>query len=178
MVESVNRLAGPLSEGSGVAVRPLFSRPEGPVVLALLGGDGERLRALARRLCALVGGECSRSYHPPVALVGIHAGRVGVDVEGVVATEAGFFEGIATPRERTTLSLPPEGPQRDRFLIELWSAKEAVAKALGDALSYDPRRLDSPFVWQEVGPGLYRAGAAYAHPLELGEGLVGWVCWR
>jgi hypothetical protein len=177
LVEAVSRLAGPVSEGTGISICEVFSRPQGPVVVSLFGGDRQMLSGVARRLCRAVGGPTSRSYHPPLALVAFHHRRVGVDVEGVEETEVGFFEGIATPLERSRLALPPAGPQRDRFLISLWSAKEAVAKTLGDALSYDPRRLDSPLVWEEVSPGLYRAGSAYAQSLPLGEGLVGWVCW-
>lgn len=62
----------------------------------------------------------------------------------------------------------------DRTITSLWSSKEALAKALGDALAYDPRRLEAPVAWPDGRSGAWRARA-----LELAqEDYVGWVCWR
>jgi hypothetical protein len=61
----------------------------------------------------------------------------------------------------------------DRRITSLWSSKEALAKALGDALHYDPRRLEGPAGWREG-----RAGSWRARALDVGEEYVGWVCWR
>lgn len=61
----------------------------------------------------------------------------------------------------------------DRRITSLWSSKEALAKALGDALDYDPRRLEGPGAWPEGRSGSWRARA-----LEPAGEYVGWVCWR
>ena len=50
---------------------------------------------------------------------------------------------------------------------------DAVAKALGDALGYDPRRLEGPGAWPDGCAGRWSARA-----LQLGPEHVGWVCWR
>lgn len=171
---------GGLEAGQGEVCAPprlLWRTPGEPDVVLLEADQKEQLQRLARRLCQGWPGRCSRSYNVPHALVAFHGERVGVDIEGVEATELGFFEGIATPAERQRLTPPTEGFARDRFLIRLWSAKEAAAKALGDALAYDPRRLDSPLVWERTQTGLYLAGGLRARELELGPNLVGWVCW-
>ena len=51
-------------------------------------------------------------------------------------------------------------------------AKEALAKALGDALLYDPRRLESPRTW--LGGN---AGRWHAAELPVGPSHLAWICW-
>jgi hypothetical protein len=118
------------------------------------------LRARARAL-----GGASRSYCDPYALVAFHDGPVGVDIERVVACDARFAESITTPAERV--------PRTDAEIVSLWSGKEALAKALGDAVDYDPRRLEAPGGWPGGINGAWRAAA-----LALPAGCVGWLCWR
>jgi hypothetical protein len=125
--------------------------------------EAESLAELKARARSL--GGASRSYCDPYALVGFHDGLVGVDIERVVGCDAGFAESITTPDERV--------PCTDAEIVSLWSGKEALAKALGDAVDYDPRRLQSPGAWPAGVSGAWRASA-----LELPDGYVGWLGWR
>jgi hypothetical protein len=131
--------------------------------------DEAALRARARELGAAVGaGAVSRSYCHPYALVGWHAGPIGVDVERVVACPPEFGPSISTPAEHAAAQWTA-----DDELVSLWSSKEALSKALGDALNYDPRRLESPAGWPRGICGPWRAAS-----LQLPDGYCGWVCWR
>jgi phosphopantetheinyl transferase len=131
--------------------------------------DDAELRTRARKLGAAVGaGKVSRSYCHPYALVGWHDGPIGVDIERVVACPREFGPAICTPAEAAS-----ERWTTDRDLISLWSSKEALSKALGDALDYDPRRLDSPVGWSGGVCGPWRAAS-----LPVPGGYSAWVCWR
>lgn len=145
-----------------------------------LGGEPE-LRAAVRALAAPVGlAYVSRSYRHPYALVAWHTDRVGIDIERVEPCEPDFAASICTPaelsrlpgRERTAERERPAGTW-DAALISLWSAKEALSKALGDPLRYDPRQLEGPGGWPGGRSGSWRAAA-----LDSPAGHVGWVCWR
>jgi phosphopantetheinyl transferase len=133
------------------------------------GLDEAALRTRARKLGEAVGaGEVSRSYCHPCGLVGCHTGPIGVDIDRVVACPEKFSRAICTPAE--------EARGRwitDEDLISLWSSKEALSKALGDALDYDPRRLESPAGWPAGVCGSWRAAV-----LPAPEGYRAWVCWR
>jgi 4'-phosphopantetheinyl transferase superfamily len=145
----------------GPAVQLLDARPAGL--------DEPGLRALARAAGGEAdddGGHRSRSYRYPFALVARHHAAVGVDIERVEPCDCTFVTSICTPTE---LLAPPV---TDRDAISLWSSKEALSKALGDAVDYDPRRLESPGAW----PG-GRAGRWRAAELPVGEAHVAWVCW-
>ncbi len=111
----------------------------------------------------------SRSYRWPYAVAATHAEPVGVDIERVEPMGRDFAESICTPQERAQL-----GPLLDDDLLvaSLWSGKEALAKALGDAVDYDPRRLDAPLIW----PG-GRSGRWRAKQIEVPPGHVGWLVW-
>jgi hypothetical protein len=127
------------------------------------------LRTLARDLGTAVGaGAVSRSYCHPYGLVGWHAGPIGVDVERVVACPPEFGTSISTPAEQAAARWTT-----DDEIVALWSSKEALSKALGDAINYDPRRLESPAGWPDGICGPWRAAT-----LPLPEGYCGWVCWR
>lgn len=133
------------------------------------GLDEAALRTRARNLGAAVGaGAVSRSYCHPYALVGSHDGPIGVDIERVVACPDAFSQAIATPGEHASGRW-----STDRELISLWSSKEALSKALGDALDYDPRRLESPAGWPDGVCGSWRAST-----LPAPDGYCAWVCWR
>lgn len=133
--------------------------------------DEAWLRAGARALGAASGRQfVSRSYRFPWAAVACHSAEVGVDIERVEQFDPVFLESILTPQERAQ---PVPGEGAAEFLYSVWSSKEALAKALGDALDYDPRRLEAPAFW----PG-GRAGVWRAAPLTTPVGHTGWLCWR
>lgn len=164
--------------------------------------DEAALREHARRVSAQTGApHTSRSYSYPLALIAWHAQEVGCDIERVAPCDAAFADSIRTPAERAAAlreqsassigasengdspdSSPDSSPSPDaaadraafdRRITSLWSSKEALAKALGDALDYDPRRLEGPCAWPDGRSGSWRARA-----LEPAEEYVGWVCWR
>lgn len=131
------------------------------------GLDETDLRSWARDQAEASGAEyTSRSYRYPYALVACHEHRVGVDIERVERLDAAFLQSICTPVERA-------------FRLEaddawsLWCSKEALAKALGDARRYDPRRLVSPMLWPDGRSGPWRAAALRA-PARHNA----WVCWQ
>lgn len=128
------------------------------------GLDREGLRAWARAQRLPAGAACvARSYRHPFALVAWHDAAVGVDIERVEAHDAAFEAVVCTPAERGA----------GLELSSLWCAKEALAKALGDALRYEPARLESPSRWPDGASGPWRARACAAP-----AGHVAWVVWR
>jgi hypothetical protein len=135
--------------------------------------DEEALREYARRLSADAGApSASRSYCFPFALIASHTAAVGVDIERVERCDRAFADSIRTPAELAA-GWPREGDP-DRFFTSLWSSKEALSKALGDALAYDPRQLEGPGSWPDGSSGPWRASS-----LDVGEGgHVAWLCWR
>src|ERR1700759_909625 len=109
------------------------------------GLEEAALRTRARELGAAVGADAgSRSYCHPYALVGCHTDQVGIDIERFVACDERFARSICTPAE-----VARTDSAGDRDVVSLWSGKEALAKALGDAVDYDPRRLESPVGWPD-----------------------------
>jgi hypothetical protein len=135
------------------------------------GLDESGLALTARALSGATGTRCvSRSYCFPLALVAWHAAPVGIDIERITPFDNAFAESIRTPTERATVT-PAE--DEDRHVCSLWSSKEALAKALGNALQYDPRRLESPIAWPNGRSDPWRATTLAAAP-----GYVAWLCWR
>ena len=148
---------------AGPQVRLLDARPHGL--------DEGALRAWARGIAECVGAPYSaRSYRYPYALVAWHSGPVGVDIERIEPCDPAFARSICTPAE-AALAATPGDP--DAYLTSLWSSKEAIAKALGDALAYDPRRLEAPMLWPAG-----RAGAWQSARLAVPDHHVAWICWR
>jgi hypothetical protein len=128
------------------------------------------LREWVRRFSAEAGAtHSSRSYRLPLALLAWHGAPVGVDIERVERCEDAFAESIQTPRERER----EVRGDRDLHICSLWSSKEALSKALGDPLAYDPRRLEGPAAWPQGRSGPWRAAA-----LDVGARHVAWICWR
>ncbi|MEO8966966.1 MAG: 4'-phosphopantetheinyl transferase superfamily protein [Solirubrobacteraceae bacterium] len=149
--------------------------PDGPELRLLdarpAGLDEPGLKAWARAQTANAPGRhCSRSYRYPYALITWHSEAVGVDIERIEPFDDAFLESIRTPSERRIA--PSEGDP-DQYVTSLWCGKEALAKALGDALRYDPRRLGSPLLWRNGQSGPWRAAE-----LTLIDRHVGWLCWR
>jgi len=157
-------------EGVHIAVPP--GGPEVRLLDARSAGlDEAGLRAAARALADAAGElHASRSYRYPYALVSWHAHPVGIDIERVEPCDPSFAASICTPAETVewwSVSNPHE------YFIALWSSKEALAKALGNALDYDPRRLQAPMLWPEGRAGVWRAADLHAT-----DDHVAWVCWR
>jgi phosphopantetheinyl transferase len=132
-----------------------------------LGEPG--LRALARERSAGAA-HASRSYRFPYAVIASHRQSVGVDIERIERQDRAFAESICTPSERERLDGIDD---LGRFASSLWCSKEALSKALGDPLAYDPRRLESPMWWPSGESGPWRA-----RELELVPDHVVWLCWR
>jgi len=133
-------------------------------VLLIECSTSEESHALARAVAAPAGSRSSRSYRNGIALVAVHTARVGVDVE--VIDTAITADAVLTSVE----ALAPDGPSE---WCRWWSAKEALAKALGDARRYDPRRLESPARWRGGEEGLWRVAE-----IEVPTGYVAWVVWE
>ena len=153
-------------------VRVAVGAPEVRLLDAALSGlDQRELRAWARdRAGSATPAFSSRSYRYPYALVAWHDQPVGVDIERIEPFDRDFLESIATPDER---QLEAEREQLDEYIANLWCSKEALTKALGDAVQYDPRRLQSPMLW----PG-GRSGPWRARALQAPSGHTAWLCWR
>jgi hypothetical protein len=158
-------------------VAPLIEGEQAPLLRLLdarVAGvaDEAALRELARAASAHTGAPfASRSYCFPFALVAAHSAAVGVDIERVEPCDAAFADSIRTPAELSVAG--PAREDHDRYFTSLWSSKEALSKALGDALAYDPRRLEGPGTWPDGCSGPWRATV-----LDVPEGYVGWLCWR
>lgn len=136
-----------------------------------VGTDAAGLRVWARRLSESVAAAwVSRSYAFPYALVAWHDASVGIDIEHVEPCTLEFADLVCTPTER--VQVVADGALDDH-LTSLWSSKEALAKALGDALRYDPRRLGSPIYWPAGRTGSWRAVS-----LEAPDRHRAWLCWR
>jgi len=136
-----------------------------------VAADEEMLRGVARRLTESAAAPwVSRSYAFPYALIAWHDAPVGIDIERIERCSMAFAEMVCTPSEMAFT--PADGPVDDH-LTGLWSSKEALAKALGDALRYDPRRLGSPMYWPEG-----RAGTWCTAALRAPAGHCAWICWR
>jgi phosphopantetheinyl transferase len=110
----------------------------------------------------------SRSYRFPYALVAWHDQPVGVDIERIVPVDAAFGQSICTYSEQHALP-----KLDDRLVASLWCGKEALSKALGDPLLYDPRRLEAPLMWTGG-----RAGPWRATEVSVTDDHVAWLCWR
>jgi hypothetical protein len=144
-------------------------------------------RAEARQVStARVARYRSRAYREPWALLAWHERRVGVDIEQVTSAEESFVRSICT-REELRIFAPMLGDVT--FVAALWSGKEALAKALGNAIDYDPQWLPSPLGWPRTpdahAPGgrseVRHAGNWCARRLarpEVPAGHVGWVVWE
>jgi hypothetical protein len=150
----------------------LFGKPQVRLLDARrLDLDPPALRDWARSLAGPIGARyVTRSYRYPFALVGWHHEPIGVDIEKIGPCDDAFADLICTSAER---GAPALSADRDTYLTSLWSSKEALSKALGDALSYEPSRLASPMGWSTR-----RAGRWQSRQLMAPPGHVAWLCWR
>ena len=84
------------------------------------------------------------SHTRGVALFGItHGQRIGVDIEHGERSlnVVGIARKFMSPREQSGLDALADDERR-RALLRLWTCKEAMSKATGDALSAPFRRMD------------------------------------
>jgi 4'-phosphopantetheinyl transferase len=128
------------------------------------------------------------SHTDDVALIGIAAGlpagaRIGVDIEREdrKVNADGLARKFMTERERAGMAPLDEVARRRRFL-QLWTCKEAMSKATGDALSAPFRDID---VSLEHGPRLiagpppYEAGRWRLASAPVPAGLIATIAiWR
>lgn len=149
---------------------------DGPEVLLIdarsQGADDEaNLRAAAQAAAAARPALCvSRSYRYPYAIVAWHHEPLGVDIERISHCDATFARSICTPSEALQLQSAQDD---DAYFTSMWCSKEAIAKGLGDALRYDPRRIGAPMLWPAG-----RAGAWRSIELDGPPEHVVWLCWR
>jgi hypothetical protein len=162
-----------LARGERMTTR--IPTPDGAPDVRLLdareaGLDEPGLRAWARDLTESSGApHFARAYRYPYALVAWHSDPVGVDIERVTQCDDAFAELICTAAERSDPALVADS---DAYLTSLWSSKEALSKALGDAVDYDPARLDSPMRWPGAQAGPWRAAELTVAPQH-----AAWLCW-
>lgn len=100
------------------------------------------------------------SHTRDVALFGIASRpRIGVDIEHGerILNVAGVARKFMSPREQALLAAVDDDGRR-RMLLRLWTCKEAMSKATGDALGAPFRRLD---VDLDGGPRLLDGPAPY-----------------
>jgi hypothetical protein len=144
--------------------------PEYQLLWLTTATSDTELRALARaHPDAARAAYASRSYRAPLAIVAWHQHPVGVDLERVADADRQFGESICTPSE---LRLLGSRLGDAAFVTSLWASKEALAKALGDPLAYDPRRLESPVIWDGGVAGGWRAREFIPAPDH-----IAWLVW-
>ena len=128
------------------------------------------------------------SHTDNVALIGIAAGlppgtRIGVDVEREdrAVNADGLARKFMSARERAAMAPLDEEARRRQFL-RLWTCKEAMSKATGDALSAPFRDIDvgldrSPHLL--AGPPPYVAGRWRLVSAAVPPGLIATIAiWR
>jgi len=105
--------------------------------------------------------------------------RIGVDLERASrnVNDAGMARRVCTSREREALARLDEHARRLAFL-RLWTCKEAMSKATGDALAAPFRHLDvarEPDLALVAGPAPYTPLDWAIHSANVPEGFIGTV---
>lgn len=162
MIAARRILVPGLLDGSGPEIRILDARAADVDERRLLEG----VRAAAG---IYPGRRISRSYSFPLALLAWYDGPVGIGVERISPCEDGFADPSRTPSERRAAS----ALDADATSTSLWSGKQALANALGDALA-----CDQPLVEGPAGRPRRSTGPWRARSLPVGPGFVAWVCWQ
>ena len=175
--------------------RLVYDRHQGRApLLAMLGAylglpaAQVRLEASAHGRPELAGGEHGRlafnwSHSHDQALIALAQGITpGIDLEWLrphpkaLVIARRYF----SPDEAARLAALPT-PQRERAFLELWTAKEAVLKALGRGLAFGPHRLSIAGSSEEPVLGRLEGYAAeqwQLHRLPLGDAHVGALAWH
>ncbi len=100
---------------------------------------------------AVVGGwKCELPWLPPISIahtdgmvVAAAAGgscRLGVDTERIQPPSQDFLDGAFSAGEMANIP-GNAGEERSEWILRAWAAKEAVGKALGSGVPYNPREL-------------------------------------
>lgn len=105
----------------------------------------------------------TRSYSGAFSIEAVSKSRCGIDIEipeilenewnmdsksfDVAILAEGERDKILSSKYASDLNLP----------TVIWSSKEALAKALGDATRYEPNKLESPIVWANLQHGRWQA---------------------
>jgi len=112
-----------------------------------------------------------------VAVVATRAGPVGVDIEpaGRDLTSGRILRRFYTPAERAEVEADPDPLRR---ALEVWTIKEALAKAEGVSIYQARTRVDAsgvrpiPDRWVPVGTGF---GPRWIRPLPAPDGFLGTI---
>ena len=160
MIAARRILVPGLLDGSGPEIRMVDARAADV--------DERRLLEVVRAAAGIYPGRrISRSYRFPLALLAWYVGPVGC--ERISPCEDGFADPSRTPSERRAAS----AVDPDATSTSLWSSKQALAHALGDALACDRPRVEGPAARPRGSSGPWRARS-----LPVGPGFVAWVCWQ
>jgi 4'-phosphopantetheinyl transferase len=160
-------------------LRALLGQKLGIPAAAVVIGRGRRGRPLVA--CDSAPGlDFNVSHTRGVALFGItEAERIGVDIEHSERqlNVEGVSRKFMSAREQAELDAMPEDDRR-RALLRLWTCKEAMSKATGDALSAPFRKmavtLDAIPRLAE-GPSPYTPGRWRLLPVEVPGGYLATV---
>jgi 4'-phosphopantetheinyl transferase len=148
-IERANRFGTPALRARWIAGRAELRRLLGaalgvdPAAVALSRGTRGRPEPAAEYAL-----DFNVSHTEDVVLIGIAAGlppggRIGVDIEREdrAVNADGLARKFMTERERAGMASLDDAARRRRFL-RLWTCKEAMSKATGDALSAPFRDID------------------------------------
>lgn len=142
------------------ALRHVLGAALGCTPVQVTIGRGVRSRP---HLCGIAGVDFNVSNTRDVALIGVCTQpgvRIGVDVEHGARrlAHAGLARKFCTPREHAAFEGLDDDAAR-RWFLRLWTCKEAMSKATGEALGAPLRRLDvdlAPALRLVDGPPPYR----------------------
>lgn len=162
-------------------LRTLLGRRLGRAPAAVVIERGTRGRPFAADANGL---DFNVSHTEGVALIGMTVGvRIGVDVEHdarQLNVEGVARKFMAASEQRALADLEPDA--RRRALLRLWTCKEAMSKATGDALSAPFGRLEvetGPALRLADGPPPYGPAAWRLLPVAMPGGFLGTVAlWR
>jgi 4'-phosphopantetheinyl transferase len=118
------------------------------------------------------------SHTTDAALFGIVRGlRIGVDIERSdrVINAVGIARKFMTERERAVPAMN-DGEAARRHVLRLWTCKEAMSKATGDALSAPFAQIDvelEPRLRLADGPAPYRPGDWRLEAIAAPDGFLG-----
>lgn len=122
----------------------------------------------------------SRSYSSDYAVVVFASHRCGIDIELPTPSdpewslESPLYQLAVLAKGEKDLVLATEYRNDKDLASVLWSSKEALAKALGNASAYEPTDLYSPITWGIKSPENWKAKHV-DYITEDDERIVIWV---